>query len=420
MEKIDLTGKQIGQLTVIKRGPNKLVGNKRPVNRGTWICRCDCGKEIVVFSTNLTRKRKPNTQSCGCRVKKTKKYNWTDITGNKYGFLTVIKKTDKLTKSRGTIWLCKCDCGELIELPTHSLTSGNTLTCRNTNNHLKNDLDPRWQRYGEIPSSHLTSIKQNAIKKDREYSILPEYLWNLFLQQDRKCALTGIPLIFTTERNASATRYLTTASLDRIDSSKGYIEGNVRWVHKDINKMKLALSDEEFLENCRLCYLKQFSVNEIQRPTWDEYFLNIAFDVSTRSDDPNIRHGAIIVSEQNHIIGTGYNGTIRGSDPEKIPYNDRDKKRPYMIHAEENAILNCMINPLTLDYSKIYVTGLPCVNCLQRIINFGIKEIIYADRIGSITENEETKKMRENILSMSDIKITPVVLDTIWLKKNLF
>lgn len=157
------------------------------------------------------------------------------------------------------------------------------------------------------------------------------------------------------------------------------------------------------------------------RPTFDEYFLILAFDVSLRSDDPNIRHGAIIVTNKNHIIGTGYNATIRGADESKIPYEIRDKKRLWMIHAEENAILNCTTNPLTLvDGAKMYVTGLPCVNCLQRIINFGITEIIHADRIGSIVENEETDEMRKAILEMSKIKVRKISLDSQWLKKNVF
>lgn len=154
------------------------------------------------------------------------------------------------------------------------------------------------------------------------------------------------------------------------------------------------------------------------RPSFVEYFLIIASDLSLRSDDPNIRHGAVITTMDNNIIGTGYNGTIQKSNLENIPLNIRDKKRKYMIHAEENAILNCMVNPKTIGGAKIFVTGLPCVNCLQRIVNFNIKEIFYADRLGSITEDDESNFMRQNILEMSPIKITKVETNTFWLKKN--
>lgn len=64
---------------------------------------------------------------------------------------------------------------------------------------------------------------------------------------------SGLKLVFTNESNASLTRKNTTASLDRIDSKIGYIEGNVQWVHKDINKMKNSHTHATFLQWCRLC-----------------------------------------------------------------------------------------------------------------------------------------------------------------------
>lgn len=174
---------------------------------------------------------------------------------------------------------------------------------------------------------------------------------------------------------------------------------------------------ETIAEEFRKSFLKKFDP-PIERPNFIEYFLIIAHDVSLRSDDPNIRHGAIITTMNNNIIGTGYNGTIQGSDLTKIPTKIRDKKRKYMIHAEENAMLNCMCNPKTIGGARIYVTGLPCVNCLQRLINFDIKEIFYADRVGSITEDDETNSIRNNILEMSEIKMFKVKTDSFWLKKS--
>jgi dCMP deaminase len=163
--------------------------------------------------------------------------------------------------------------------------------------------------------------------------------------------------------------------------------------------------------------VKQF-YSKIERPSWDEYFLSLAFNISLRSEDPDIKHGAIIVNKYNQIIGTGYNGPIKGSINTLIPFHIRDEKRKWMIHAEENCILNTTQNPSERgEDSKLYVTGQPCNNCLQRIINFGIGEIIMADRIGSITENEESRNMREVLIKMSDIKITKINTNNIWLKR---
>lgn len=408
-------GKIFGDLTVIGEGSPRPIGKKKVVYRSTWKCLCSCGKVVEVLATNLGK----CSTSCGCKFKNSIKYNFVDITGKKYGYLTVIERTDKFTKTRGAIWLCKCDCGDLVEVATNSLISGNKITCDNKNNHTNNNLDPRWHRYKGLPLAHIQSIKNNAIKRKLSYNLTPKFLWGLFIAQNKKCALSGIDLQFTPDRNAAKTRAsLTTASLDRIDSNVGYEQNNVRWVHKDLNRMKLEFDDDKFFEYCRICFLNQYQINKIERPSFDEYFMNLAFDVSMKSDDVDIRHGAILVSEDNKIIGTGYNGTIKGADMTQIPYNIRDKKRKYMIHAEENCMLNCVVNSLLLKNSKMYVTGLPCVNCLQRIINFGISEIIYARRNGTITENEETAEIRKVIMGMSKIITKEIPIETRWLKKN--
>ncbi len=154
------------------------------------------------------------------------------------------------------------------------------------------------------------------------------------------------------------------------------------------------------------------------RPSWDEYFLMFACAASVRSEDPDIKHGAVIVNQYNQIIGTGYNGPIKGSDNSVIPFAIRDQKRKWMIHAEENAILN-----VTQSYAergplcRLYVTGQPCNNCLQRIINFGVTTIIMADRMGSITENEESAAMRRELVRMGDLKVVKIPTSNKWIRR---
>lgn len=155
------------------------------------------------------------------------------------------------------------------------------------------------------------------------------------------------------------------------------------------------------------------------RPTWDEYFLSLAFIVSLRSDDQFIRHGSILVDNfSKHIIGCGYNGTIKGFNDDEL-LMDRKSRRNFMIHAEENCIMNCSVLPSQLKCGcTIYVTGEPCVNCLQRIINFGIDRIVFAEgRIATITETDETAKIREKILNARNIKIDKIPLANKWIKR---
>ena len=77
--------------------------------------------------------------------------------------------------------------------------------------------------------------------------ITKEYIWDLFIKQNRKCALSGIELTFPLKNNDKSYN----ASLDRIDSSLGYIEGNVQWVDKTINIMKNKFNQTYFIELCK-------------------------------------------------------------------------------------------------------------------------------------------------------------------------
>jgi hypothetical protein len=73
-------------------------------------------------------------------------------------------------------------------------------------------------------------------------------MWEIYEVQGGLCALTGEPLTFKNLNKGTDQ----TASLDRIDSSLGYVEGNVQWVHKDVNLMKNVLSQARFIELCSL------------------------------------------------------------------------------------------------------------------------------------------------------------------------
>ena len=125
-------------------------------------------------------------------------------------------------------------------------------------------------------------------------------------------------------------------------------------------------------------------------PSWDEYFIGMAFFVSMRSKDAQTKHGAIIVDESNIVLGMGYNSFARGLPDEEYP-STRPEKYPYMIHAEENAIFNCNVNLRSMKNIRLYVTGSCCFNCIQRVAQVGIKKIIFADRVGTVLEDGKMK-----------------------------
>ena len=110
----------------------------------------------------------------------------------------------------------------------------------------KGKANSHFKGYEEIHKSKWNSYIRNAKQRNISFSISIEYAWNLFLTQEKKCALTNLPISFWT----NATERQATASLDRIDNSKGYVEGNVQWVHKKINQIKMDMSVEEFIKLC--------------------------------------------------------------------------------------------------------------------------------------------------------------------------
>jgi hypothetical protein len=145
--------------------------------------------------------------------------------------------------------ICQCDCGtrKTVEIP--SLLTGKTIGCYCTR---RGESNYAWNGFGEIPGRVFAEIKCGADKRNIKYDLSKEYLWELFLQQDKKCALSGMILSFGTMPNRRETKELKTASVDRINSKLGYIEGNVQWVHAHINIMKNAYDNDYFINLCKI------------------------------------------------------------------------------------------------------------------------------------------------------------------------
>jgi hypothetical protein len=84
-----------------------------------------------------------------------------------------------------------------------------------------------------------------------------KYLWELYLHQDKKCALTGLYIEMKLKDDMAYDGYRQIASLDRIDSKLGYCIGNIQWVHKDVNIMKNKFNQDYFLQICKLITTKK-------------------------------------------------------------------------------------------------------------------------------------------------------------------
>jgi dCMP deaminase len=108
--------------------------------------------------------------------------------------------------------------------------------------------------------------------------------------------------------------------------------------------------------------------------TWDEYGLVLAEVVSFKSKDPSTKVGAVILTKDNKVLSTGFNGFPRGVEDLVERYKDRPLKYQLVAHAERNAIDLCQIRPVgaTLYCNKVFV----CKECAKSIIQSGITRVV--------------------------------------------
>ena len=126
---------------------------------------------------------------------------------------------------------------------------------------------------------------------------------------------------------------------------------------------------------------------QADRPSWDEYFMQITFQVAKRSTCPRAAVGAVIVRDK-RILTTGYNGAPAGivhcdetgciREKENIPSGERHELCRG-LHAEQNSLLQAALHGNSVKGATLYATVQPCIICAKMLINAGIKEIIISD-----------------------------------------
>lgn len=173
------------------------------------------------------------------------KARYMDLLNKKFHQLTVIEPTE-IRKNGQRVWKCLCDCGNTCYSLAYEVKGGYKKSC-GCSHRLSGNKNRNWRGHGEIGAHHFTAIRRAARIRNIRFNITIQEIWDLFIKQDRKCALTGLDIKFSQHHQEE-----TTASLDRIDSSKDYSIDNVQWLHKDINIMKQDFVQNEFFKYCKL------------------------------------------------------------------------------------------------------------------------------------------------------------------------
>lgn len=162
--KKDLSNQRFGRLIALQKG------KKDSAQHQFWVCKCDCGNICEINSDNL---RRGLTQSCGClHSERTHQIVFKDITGQKFGKLTAI---DYKVKNNKTIWICKCDCGNICEIAGSNLKNGHTSSCGCIN-------------YSIGEKNIIKILKDNNIcfKKEYVFNDFPQRRYDFYLPEYNK------------------------------------------------------------------------------------------------------------------------------------------------------------------------------------------------------------------------------------------
>lgn len=217
---------------------------------------------------------------------------------NRLEILSTFKGAVKSYK--GTIARCKCKCGNEKDIPLYQVTSGRTLSCgclrlSTINENRKGQIkfipedelirlynEEKWstpklakkyhvtartianrlkslasycgnrisKEYSHISKTYWNQIINGASTRELSFDITYEQAYQKLITQNFKCALSGLEIKLS--RNIKKEEQ--TASLDRIDSSRGYELNNIQWLHKDINKIKQDFNESDFIKYIKLIY----------------------------------------------------------------------------------------------------------------------------------------------------------------------
>jgi hypothetical protein len=166
--------------------------------------------------------------------------NVEDITGQIFNRLTALR-FERLDKFGKALWLMRCTCGKEKVINASAVKAGLTTSCGCYKQHVLR------QGVGDISQAYWHRLEKSAWQRDMIFQVTKQEAWKLFGQQNGKCALSGVQI--TLFANGDQYR-LQTASLDRIDSTKGYTLDNIQWVHKRVNFLKRDYSEEELIYWC--------------------------------------------------------------------------------------------------------------------------------------------------------------------------
>lgn len=174
----------------------------------------------------------------------------------RFGDYTLLDAETQTNKDNRKLLHVICSCGQIDFKQERYLLTGRSTSCKSCSaKKTAKNFPPPLNRTGceGLSGTHFLAIKFGAKKRNILFDLSPEFLWNLYVDQNSLCALTGVPITLVNSiKNQNVDWDVITASLDRVDNSKGYVKENVWWVHKVVNRLKNNYSVDELIYWSRL------------------------------------------------------------------------------------------------------------------------------------------------------------------------
>ena len=179
-------------------------------------------------------------------------YNTDKLIGSKHNLLKIEEVYTMHSENKSRKYAkCICECGMSRSLRLDQVINGHTKSCGCLSKRrqcMDGSKNPAFKGIGDMPMSWFRTYEESARKRNIQWNITLEDAWNKLQEQHGLCALTGQTLHFGRIRS----RLETNASIDRIDSTKGYEINNIQIVEKSINLMKSTFTQDDFIKNCKL------------------------------------------------------------------------------------------------------------------------------------------------------------------------
>lgn len=247
-KRIDLVGAKYNRLTA-KRFI-RMEGHGESV----WLWECDCGNQKEIKASSVKRE---NTKSCGCLKEELDKAKHPvveikNIVGQRFGRLVVVEFARK-TKTRKYLWLCKCDCGNIVECRSDGLKSGHTQSCGCLHKEIISQNRKKPKGVAAFNKKYY-DYKAKAQRVNREFNLTKEEFAKLIWGN---CAYCGIPPsnYYKESDYNGGLRY---NGIDRVDNDKGYTLDNCVSCCELCNRAKLKQSLPDFLLWVKSTYYYNF------------------------------------------------------------------------------------------------------------------------------------------------------------------